>query len=91
MCYRTALDLITISNKYDVPGLKLECQNFLKSNISIENAAEVLIIADMHACSNELISAALEFIKENSEAVKSQPNWKSLVEQHSHIFIDHFV
>ncbi|XP_075259432.1 speckle-type POZ protein-like [Convolutriloba macropyga] len=88
---RTALDLITIANKYDVPGLKAECQNFLKTNITVENAAEVLIIADMHGCSSELINTALDFIKKNSEAVKSQSNWKSLVEQHSHIFIDHFV
>ena len=42
VAFRTALDLITIANKYDVPGLKAECQNFLKTNITVENAAEVI-------------------------------------------------
>ena len=89
--FRMAMDLITIANKYDVPGLKLECQNFLEGNITVENAAEILIIADMHGCSDELINASLDFIKSNSEAVKAQANWKTLVRQHSHIFIDHFI
>ena len=89
--HRMAMDLITIANKYDVPGLKSECQYFLESNITVENAAEILIIADMHGCSQDLINASLDFIKINSEAVKAQANWKTLVKQHSHIFIDHFI
>lgn len=43
-----AADLMQISEKYDLNGLKEDCEHAIASNLSVENAAEVLVLAHLH-------------------------------------------
>jgi len=37
-----------ISEKYDLGGLKEDCELAIATNLSVENAAEVLVLAHLH-------------------------------------------
>jgi speckle-type POZ protein len=40
--------LFQIAEKYDIPGLKKKCEYSLADNLTVENAADVLIVAHFH-------------------------------------------
>jgi hypothetical protein len=44
-----APDLLQIAEKYDLPGLKEECELSIANNLSVETACEVLILANMYS------------------------------------------
>jgi speckle-type POZ protein len=58
---KMADDLLAAADKYDLERLKVMCEEALCSNLSIETAAEVLILADMHSA-NQLKAHAIDFI-----------------------------
>lgn len=58
-----ALRFYEIADKYAVDSLKKQCANFLVDNISVDNACEVLIIADQHNDS-ELRKNVIEYMIE---------------------------
>lgn len=58
---KMADDLLAAADKYDLERLKVMCEEALCSNLSIETAAEVLILADMHSA-NQLKAQAIDFI-----------------------------
>lgn len=47
--------------QYDLERLKVMCEEALCSNLSVETAAEVLILADMHSA-NQLKAHAIDYI-----------------------------
>jgi len=58
---RKSEDLLRIAEKYDFSGLKAAVQKLLFDNLTVENAAHTLDLADRHNA-KELKHAALEFI-----------------------------
>lgn len=48
-----APDLLQIAEKYDLPGLKEDCQYSISENLTVENAAEMLVLA--HTYNAELL------------------------------------
>lgn len=58
---KMADELLAAADKYDLERLKVMCEEALCSNLSIETAAEVLILADMHSA-NQLKAHAIDFI-----------------------------
>lgn len=46
-----APDLLQIAEKYDLPGLKEECEHAMADNLSVESAAEVLLMAHLYNAS----------------------------------------
>jgi hypothetical protein len=79
-----ALDLLVAGNKYDLPGLVAETENYLIRNISIANFASILVTADKSNI-NGLKDATINFIIENKSAVYATADWKSLKKNHAQL------
>jgi len=56
-----APDLMQIAEKYDIPGLKEDCENSIAQSLTIENVSEILVMAHMYNA-NTLKPKAIEFI-----------------------------
>lgn len=56
------MDLLMLTDKYDMQDLKSKCQNFLSESITEVNAVDYLIFADTHKCVT-LKSNAITFVK----------------------------
>lgn len=70
-----ALNLLVLADKYDVPELKAEIADYLKCEISIENALAILTEAYLHNAT-ELENEAVEFVGINLRTLMSSSNWK---------------
>jgi len=46
-----APDLLQIAEKYDLQGLKEECEHQIAENLTVENAADVLVMAHLYNAS----------------------------------------
>lgn len=58
---KMADDLLSAADKYDLERLKVMCEEALCSNLSVETAADVLILADMHSA-GQLKAHAIDYI-----------------------------
>lgn len=58
---KMADDLLAAADRYDLERLKVMCEEALCSNLAVDTAAEVLILADMHSA-QQLKAHAIEFI-----------------------------
>ncbi|XP_035219038.1 speckle-type POZ protein-like [Stegodyphus dumicola] len=74
-----ALSLYEAADKYDIPTLKEKCASFLKSNISVKNVCEVLLLADMHE-DKKLFEKVSDFIAAHAEEVFTTNEWPSFVD-----------
>ncbi|XP_065199773.1 speckle-type POZ protein-like [Planococcus citri] len=70
-----AQDLLAASDKYQLNGLKMVCAEELYRTLSVENAAKILALADMH-CVEELKSEVINFIVSESTEVFETESWK---------------
>jgi speckle-type POZ protein len=46
-----APDLLQIAEKYDLEGLKEECEHTIAENLTVDNAADVLVMAHLYNAS----------------------------------------
>lgn len=58
---KMADDLLAAADKYDLERLKVMCEEALCSNLAVDTAADVLILADMHSA-QQLKAHAIDFI-----------------------------
>ncbi|ROT64691.1 hypothetical protein C7M84_017365 [Penaeus vannamei] len=65
---KMADDLLAAADKYALERLKVMCEEALCTNLSIENAADVLILADLHSA-DQLKAQAIEFINTHATDV----------------------
>ncbi|XP_065920429.1 speckle-type POZ protein-like isoform X2 [Dysidea avara] len=72
------------SRKYALDGLKALCEDSLCENLTTENAANVLILADMHSV-DQLKTMAIDFINSNAFEVMRTASWNELVSGHPHL------
>lgn len=75
-----ANELIYAANKYDLQDLKPLCVESLALNISVENALETFVLADLHQ-ERYLKKFVMDFIKFKYAEIKEQPEWKNLSNQ----------
>jgi len=70
-------DLLVAANKYLLPLLKLQCQQFLCQTIAYENYVELLLLADLH---NAVLlkKSVLNFIRRNRDDIMQSDAWKKL-------------
>ncbi|XP_065199985.1 speckle-type POZ protein B-like [Planococcus citri] len=80
-----AFDLLPAADKYDLKGLKIKCERHLVNKLSVENAADCLVLADLHGAAL-LRKQALQFIRFNAEAIKKKENWLKVA--HSGVLLD---
>ncbi|XP_065199986.1 speckle-type POZ protein B-like [Planococcus citri] len=69
-----AFDLLTAADTYDLEGLKTLCEHQLVKELTVENAADCLIWANLHHAAF-LKEQAIQYIRFNIEAVKKSENW----------------
>ncbi|CAG7726643.1 unnamed protein product [Allacma fusca] len=82
-----APDLLRISEKYELIALKEECERVIASNLTIENAAEVLVLAHFHNAV-KLKAKAIEFIKRNKEKLRSSDAFIQMAQAHGGVFLE---
>ncbi|XP_065203937.1 speckle-type POZ protein B-like [Planococcus citri] len=69
-----AEELLAAADKYDLCGLKIICAKKLIRRLSIENATNVLILADMHHF-EDLKHQVIKFIVTNCTEVLNTEAW----------------
>jgi len=70
--------LLAAADKYQVERLRQLCEVELANSLSIENAAERLALAEMHAA-EQLKEECVEFVARHAEEVMKTPGWSRLV------------
>ena len=72
-----ALKLLPIAKRYQVKLLHQKCEDILLKNISTENCAEILMLADMHEALL-LKKDASDYFRQHSGEVIKTTGWKTL-------------
>ncbi|XP_053435359.1 speckle-type POZ protein-like [Nycticebus coucang] len=81
---KMAVDLLAAADKYALERLKVMCECALSNNLSVQNAAEILILADLHNA-DRLKTQAVNFINYHASQVLETYEWKSMVVSHPHL------
>jgi hypothetical protein len=76
-----------VADKYGVKSLQDDCVNLLVTQLSNNNAMEVLVWAQFHSLS-KLFEKALRFIAKNSEELCSQPAWLDFMKDHPKLWLE---
>ena len=84
-----ACDLLAAADRYGMEGLMVLCEDALSRNLSVENAAHTLILADLHSA-QQLKTQALYFIALHASVVSETSEWKSMVESNPHLVAEAF-
>lgn len=84
-----AEDLLALADKYDLGGLKAMCETVLCSSITVENAANLLVLADMH-CAKQLRTQIIHYISVQAKEVMRTPAWKNMSLTYPHVIIEAF-
>ena len=79
-----AIELLVVAKKYDLNGLIIICEVFIDKNITMDNVADVLIVADKH-CSRLLKVQAVKFINMHTIGVMNTNGFKSMCKSHPHL------
>ena len=79
-----AEEILVAANKYDIRDLKEICARKLRKNLTVENAARLLVLSDLHQV-NDLKDGAIRFINENAAAVTKTPSWSDLFNTHPNL------
>ncbi|XP_028617696.1 TD and POZ domain-containing protein 4-like [Grammomys surdaster] len=87
--YSLASGVLAAADKYGLEGLKVLCEDALCRNLSVENAAQTLILADLHS-TEQLKTQSLDFIAFHASEVSETSEWKSMVESHPHLVAEAF-
>ncbi|XP_065205300.1 speckle-type POZ protein B-like isoform X11 [Planococcus citri] len=69
--------LLAAADKYDLYQLKTMCAKTLFEGLSVENAASILTLADMHGA-KELKNKVIKFIVSNPTEVMGTEGWKNI-------------
>ena len=71
-------NLFVAAHKYNIPSLIVLCEGAMVSNLKVENAAEFLMLADLHN-SAQLRTASKRFTVTHLKEVKVSDGWKKLI------------
>ncbi|KAM6163944.1 speckle-type POZ protein-like [Rhynchocyon petersi] len=85
--YNMADDLLAAADRYALERLKVMCEDALCRNLSVENAADILILADLHSA-HQLKTQAVNFINYHALDVLETSGWKSMVVSHPHLMAE---
>ena len=86
---KMAEGLLRAADKYDLNRLKTLCEEELGTNLSIENASRLLIVADL-CNANQLKNQAIDFINQNSAVVKETAGFKTMFKSHPYLIAEAF-
>lgn len=69
--------LMSIAQRFLLPGLKAACERYLSETISAANVPSLLMVADQFDCEG-LKKAVLGFCEDNACAIQKNMTWKVL-------------
>jgi len=72
-------ELLAAADKYALTRLKVMCEEALCSNLTTENVASVLMLADMHTAT-QLKELSIRFCNLNAKEVMETQGWKNMLE-----------
>jgi BTB/POZ domain/BTB And C-terminal Kelch len=72
-----AVELMYAAEKYDIKDLKPLCTESLTKNISVKNAIETFVLADLHH-EEDLKIYSLDFILWNYKELKDHESWENV-------------
>lgn len=70
-------DILIIAQKYNIQGLKEDCEKYLGSEMTLKNFAFFLQFADTYAC-DILMAECRQFLLKNYEEVTNSSDWTQL-------------
>ncbi|XP_053117462.1 speckle-type POZ protein-like isoform X2 [Hemicordylus capensis] len=86
---KMADNLLAAADKYALERLKIMCEEALCSNLSVENVADILILADLHSA-EQLKAQAIDFINSQATDIMETAGWKSMIHSHPHLVAEAF-
>lgn len=79
--------LLTAADKYNLPRLKGQCEEFLCHNIDANNVQNALLLSHLHEAT-QLQKFAVDFILNNVKKVTQSPGWNAICETHPKIMTE---
>ncbi|CAO2587884.1 Speckle-type POZ protein [Lemmus lemmus] len=76
--------LLAAADKYGLERLKVMCEDVLFRDLSVENAAHTLFLADLHSAV-QLKTRAMDFITAHASEVFETSSWKTVVDSYPHL------
>ncbi|GFQ82183.1 TD and POZ domain-containing protein 5 [Trichonephila clavata] len=89
LSYNLAGDLLFAADKYELEGLKIVMIEYLKSNVSVENVLQLLVLGDLHA--QDLKDFAMCFIRDRCtefSVLENTEEWQTLAKERSVLAIE---
>ncbi|XP_055678847.1 protein roadkill isoform X1 [Lutzomyia longipalpis] len=86
---KMADDLLAAADKYALEKLKVMCEEALCVNLSVETAADTLILADLHSA-DQLKAQTIDFINTHATDVMETQGWKNMITTHPHLIAEAF-
>jgi len=80
-------DLLAAANKYLLPLLKFECQQFLARRITAKNCVELLALADLHNAVH-LKKSTATFVRLHRADIFQTEEWKNLRQSRPYLALD---
>merc|ERR1719282_516487 len=83
--FELAARVLAAADKYELPRLKVACEECLSTRLTVENACEVLVLADLHN-TIQLKQHVFKFINDRRvEDVMATDGWQQLLASYSHL------
>ncbi|KAL6030353.1 hypothetical protein STEG23_015122 [Scotinomys teguina] len=82
-----AAAVLAAADKYGLERLKVMCEDVLCRDLSVENAAHTLVLADLHS-SGQLKSQALDFITAHVAEISETSGWKIMMSSYPHLMTE---
>nr|XP_048281400.1 speckle-type POZ protein-like [Myodes glareolus] len=79
--------VLAAADKYGLERLKVMCERALCRDLSVENAAHTLFVADLHSVV-QLKTQALDFITAHASKVCETSGWKTVVDSSPHLLAE---
>lgn len=78
-----AISLYSIADKYFLEELKKWCVNIMLENLTVENACQLAILAELYP-DTKLKEATLNLFRNNTSDTFKRKEWQDLVEETQH-------
>ncbi|XP_052588148.1 speckle-type POZ protein-like [Peromyscus californicus insignis] len=82
-----AAAVLAAADKYGLERLKVMCEDALFRNLSVDNAAHTLFLADLHS-SRQLKTQTLDFTAAHTTEVSETSDWKTMVGLYPHLVVE---
>ncbi|CAF1012960.1 unnamed protein product [Didymodactylos carnosus] len=87
---KMADSLLSAADKYGLERLKVQCEETLCSLCDKDNAADTLILADLHSA-QQLKQQAIDYINIHAQDVYDTPGFQTMIRTHPHLIADAYL